>query len=109
MQALGAQVPGVSQAAKLTGVDNRIEGKRRTQSARQSLIGMLNPLTPIPNTNKNALPAVTSGGGSATALPGGLSQKEIDALVREATRSARAQPQISQKEIDALIKAATGG
>jgi hypothetical protein len=71
-------------------------------SAKTSITKILNPLAPIPNTGAAA--TASSVGGRPVRLPPGVSQRELDQLVRDAQRQAK-QPQVSQAEIDALLKA----
>lgn len=101
--AVESQVPGVSQVAKATGLERKyVDHKTGGDSPRQSIAKMLNPLAAIPNTGAAA---VTPSSGKAGALPAGVSQRELDQLVRDA-RKASSQPQVSQAEIDALLRAA---
>lgn len=100
--AVESQVPGVSQGLKASGVERKyIDRKTGGDSPRTSITKMLNPLAAIPNTgDATAAPSSGKPGG----LPPGVSQAELDQLVRDA-RAAAKQPQVSQAEINALLKA----
>jgi hypothetical protein len=101
--AVESQVPGVSQALKVSGVERRyVDHKTGGDSAKTSITKILNPLSPVPNTGA-AVTAAPSGKGGA--LPPGVSRRELDQLVRDAQRQAK-QPPVSQAEIDALLRAA---
>lgn len=100
-----SQVPGVGPALRVSGVERRyVDHKTGGDSASQSVQRLLNPLAPIPNSRKAT--ATKSRGGAAR--PPGVSQAELDQLVRDAQEAA-SQPSISQAEIDAILKASAGG
>lgn len=96
-------VPLATQILTLAGVHtpDNADSRKVKPSVRARARGQFDPFMFTPG---SGAAVSSSGSGKPGQLPPGVSQRELDQVVREA-RKASSQPQVSQAEIDALLKA----
>lgn len=97
-QAVESQAPLTGPIARVTHLNEKVAHKPVTISTKQRANQLWNPIAVIPNTKDDS---ASPGSGAVGPVPG-VSQAEIDQLIREA--SGPRAPVVSQREIDALLK-----